>query len=183
MTPEFDTKETSEKTTVTMNLAAKIDLKGTPGSISEWFKLVRPAPTGFDFRVQLGVHLEEVREMFDEICLEGEAQERWAELNTKLKAMSEDLKQAKVAVRNINPVGLADSLGDQVVTSIGVGTFAGIDMVCTLMAIDTSNYSKFGLDGVPKFDANGKVTKDLTTFRNPWLDPYVTDVTEVRWKV
>ena len=108
MTPEFDTKETSEKTTVTMNLAAKIDLKGTPGSISEWFKLVRPAPTGFDFRVQLGVHLEEVREMFDEICLEGEAQERWAELNTKLPG------PAEFANPETGQHGVFDALGDKI---------------------------------------------------------------------
>ena len=181
--PETTTELQGNHAKVTMNLSAHVNMRGTIGSIANWFNLVRPAPVGSDFRVQLGVHLEEVREMFDEICLEGEAQERWDELNAKLKAMSEDLKQAKVQVRNINPVGLADSLGDQVVTAVGVGTFAGIEMVGTLMAIDTSNYSKLGHDNVPKFDACGKVVKDMTTFHKPWLDPYITDVKEIRWKV
>lgn len=184
MTPELKTDTKDGTVQVTVNVAAIVEMKGAIGSIANWFNLVRPTPKPADFRVQLGVHLEEVREMFDEIELEHYADvQDWDEVNRLLKKLSEGLKKGEVNIKTLNPVGLADALGDQVVTATGVGTFAGMDMVGVLMAIDASNYSKFGLDGIPKFDVNGKVTKDLSTFRRPFLDPYVTDVTEVRWKV
>lgn len=164
--------------------AGDITARGTIGSIANWFKTAKPDSRGADFRVQLGVHLEEIVEMMAEIELDGfPSQCCWFEAKDRMHFLAEDLKAGRVNVKAINPVGLADALADQIVTATGVGQRAGMDMVKAIMEVDGSNYSKFKEDGTPLFLENGKIGKSPTTYRKADFTQAVTDVTEIRWKV
>ena len=164
--------------------AGDITARGTIGSIANWFKTAKPDSRGADFRVQLGVHLEEIVEMMQEIDLEGEqAQADWVEAKDRMHFLAEDLKAGRLSVKSINPGKLADALADQIVTATGVGQRAGMDMIKAIMEVDGSNYSKFKEDGTPLFLENGKIGKNPSTYRKADFTQAVTDVTAIRWKV
>ena len=164
--------------------AGIITARGTIGSIANWFALAKPDSRGADFRVQLGVHLEEIVEMMAEIELGHHTdQDNWEQASHLLHKLAEGLKAGEVNVKSINPVGLADALADQIVTATGVGQRAGMDMVKAVMEVDGSNYSKFQEDGTPLFLENGKIGKNPSTYRKADFTQAVTDVTEIRWKV
>lgn len=132
----------------------------TLSSIAVWHRKARPVATDSSFNTQLGCHVEEIVEMFDALTSDDE------DLNVHIKItvdylnmlsliMKTNASAMKIKDRN----AFLDSLGDQVVTAIGVGHCSKVDVVKALGRIDVSNWSKFDNRGEPIFDENGKVMK------------------------
>ena len=126
-------------------------------NITLWHKRARPEPTEKDFNVQLGCHLEEFVEMLDTITILG-----YPSFNKAIDAIeeiSEQLKAGTLTVSTVDRVNLLDSLADQIVTAVGVGVCAKMDMNAAVTEVNESNWSKFNYKGYPEFDENGKVKK------------------------
>lgn len=126
-----------------------------------WQKRARPETSKRKLEVALGVHLEEVCEMLEAVCLniQGEA---WQGEQTNayhyLNKLAKFLKDGSAEITAINPKMFTDSICDQLVTGVGVGYNATVDIVGALAEVNRSNWSKF-VDGEPIFDENGKVAK------------------------
>lgn len=129
--------------------------------IWEWFKRAVPTPQEKNQSSQLGCHFEEVAEMFE--GLEGttlEVKKLLEETHSKLKELSEHLKQTSGTVVITDRVKVLDSLGDQIVTSVGVGYMNQLNVPSGLIEIDRSNWSKFDEYGQPILDpVTHKITK------------------------
>jgi len=132
-------------------------------SIKKWFVLAVPTPTDKNRAVQLGCHFEEVTEMQDAIGFPG----------TDTYSLANFLKNNSLGLASnaIDRTELLDSLADQIVTAIGVAHMFGLDISGALAEVDRSNWSKF-VDGVPQFDANGKIAKPAT-YSPPDLSRFV----------
>lgn len=140
-------------------------------SIANWHQQARPAPSDKDFNVQLGCHLEEIAEMVETLkfCTEG-----WEPtpgeltlLYSGLKLFADNLKRGAAVAVIRDREAFLDSLADQIVTAVGVGHCADMNVKEATARVDSSNWSKF-VDGKPQFDENGKIAKP-TTYRKPDL--------------
>jgi hypothetical protein len=137
-------------------------MSGVLNWINEWHRRAKPEPTMRDFEVQLGCHLEEVAEMLESFDLH---QDRYDEVRENARQLVAELGNllktghADVRYDRIDREGLLDSLGDQVVTAVGVGYRAKMDVVNAITEVDISNWSKFDEKGLPIFDENGKIQK------------------------
>lgn len=143
-------------------------------SINEWFNLARPNPTVEDWNVQFGVHVEEFVETLQSLV--GKDKETNMQLVTAIAVcgmLADTLKDKKGQVEIVNHELFADGCGDTIVTAIGVMHDANMDAVAIPKEVDKSNWTKYGVDGVPKFKPNGKVDKDLSTYQPPNLIPYL----------
>jgi predicted HAD superfamily Cof-like phosphohydrolase len=125
--------------------------------IELWHKRARPTPTADDFNVQLGCHFEEIEEMMR--AVETSDEELWEDVRLQMLVLSKLLKANNMQATIINRKEFLDSLADQVVTSIGAGHCAGMNTVEAINRVNTSNWSKFDDNGMPIFNAQGKVTK------------------------
>lgn len=136
-------------------------------SIYGWFVKARPMPGDKEMHVQLGVHIEEVVEMLDEVS---GMNPTIRALISSAKAANHDLaeylkaNQSVVYVKDTNRVAFLDSLCDQIVTAVGVAHHAGFDIIGGLNEVDRSNWSKF-VDGSPIFLENGKIAKGPDYFK------------------
>lgn len=138
-------------------------------SIQQWHELARPNPTHENFNVQLGCHFEEIAEQLE--CLEfhsgvdttfpGSKAHKW------IKQLAEDMKSGKSTAVITDRKGFADSVGDQLVTGVGVAHCAGMNAQLIAHAVDSSNWSKY-VDGKPVFLPNGKIGKG-PNYREPDL--------------
>ena len=125
-------------------------------NITLWHKRARPEPTYRDFEVQLGCHIEEFVEMMDAITI------RYPGLGSaldELEAVATMLKDGRLTVDTTDRIDLLDALADQIVTAVGVGHCARMDMVAACQEVNDSNWSKFNYKGFPEFDENGKIKK------------------------
>ena len=131
--------------------------------IERWHKVARPEPTERDFNVQLGVHLEEVAEMIADLVFKtaGHADLPGADtvLCNSLKLFADLLKRGGCTATVLDRENFLKELCDQVVTATGVAYCAGMDLPEALEQVDHSNWSKFGPDGKPVRDENGKIMK------------------------
>ena len=131
-------------------------------NINLWHSTARPNPTSANFNVQLGCHLEEVAEML--VTLMGNdaaadlavlaAYESLEKLANHLKAGSYQL-----VILPDNRKDFLDSVADQIVTGVGVGHCARMNVPEACSRVDDSNWSKYDELGRPIFDQNGKITK------------------------
>ena len=135
--------------------------------ITIWHKRARQEPTEKDFHVQLGCHIEEFIEMLDAIVTNDS--EEVLEAFDTLEQFANGLKSGLVKVVAVNRKELLDSLADQVVTAVGVGVCAGMDMPKAVAEVNASNWSKFNYRGYPEFDENGKIAKG-ERYRKPNLE-------------
>ena len=130
--------------------------------IELWHSRARPKPTEEDLNVQTGCHLEEAMEM---LAVMRGADEYSAvmldRLHTALTTVSLGLKKGTVKfnIDKDDRKEFLDSLCDQVVTAIGVGHCAKMKTAEALRRINTSNWTKFDINGYPVFDENGKIAK------------------------
>ena len=130
-----------------------------------WFKRAKPEPTEQNFNVQVGVHFEEFVEMLDTMRFYaptfpgGTLAGAVMSLRNKLHTLAEDLKSGKVQAVVEDRIEFLDSLADQIVTATGAGYMAGMNVPAALDRVNASNFSKFSDDGMPLFDANGKIKK------------------------
>lgn len=135
-------------------------------SITElWFKRAKPEPTKQNFNTQLGVHLEEIGEMLDSLVFQsidfntGTLPGKSMYLREQLHVLAENLKSGIVQAHVDNRIEFLDSLADQIVTATGSGYMAGMNVPVALDRVNSSNFSKFDDNGMPIFDANGKIMK------------------------
>ena len=136
-------------------------------NITLWHKRARPEPTEKDFNVQLGCHIEEFVEMMDALSIYFDK----IQVNKALDALEEladGLKAGVLTVSSMDRGELLDALADQIVTAVGVGHCAKMDMNAAVQEVNDSNWSKFNYKGFPEFDENGKVKKG-ENYRKPNL--------------
>ena len=137
--------------------------------ITIWHKRARENPTEKDFHVQLGCHIEEFIEMLDSITPEY-SEAMWEAVN-ELEKFADGLKDGSRKIHSIDREGLLDALADQIVTAVGVGVCAGMDMPKAVAEVNASNWSKFNYRGYPEFDENGKIKKG-ERYRKPNLEGF-----------
>ena len=132
--------------------------------IEMWHEKARPLPTSQDLNVQTGCHFEEVMEMVASMSGDDEYADMLLDrLHTALTVVSLGLKQGtiKYRIKDENRMEFLDSLCDQIVTAVGVGHCAGMNVVEGTRRVNSSNWSKF-VNGKPEFDKNGKIMKPDT---------------------
>lgn len=128
--------------------------------IELWHRRARPKPTEGDFNVQLGCHFEEVVEMLDTLDFSSDGVEyEVRSTRVALNALARMLKSGELSATINDRKEFLDSIGDQVVTSVGAGYCAGMKTADAVAAVNRSNYSKFDKNGYPIFNENGKIAK------------------------
>lgn len=145
-------------------------------SIIDWFKIAKPNPTNQDIIKQIAFHCEEFAEMLDAInCQYMSIKVR--ELKKELMTISHHETASNNYIAHVDKVKLLDSLCDQVVTSTGVAVLASMNFIPALQEINRSNYTKFTTDEhgnpVPFIDANGKIAKNIETYKKPKLEQFL----------
>jgi len=126
-------------------------------NITLWHKRARPEPTERDLDVQIGCHIEEFIEMMDSLNIN--ANSDLARALDDLEEFADSLKAGDKTVSSIDREPLLDSLADQIVTAVGVGVCAKMDMNAAVTEVNESNWSKFNYKGYPEFDEHGKIKK------------------------
>ena len=126
-------------------------------SLYNWHSTARPTPSTDALAIQAGCHLEEVVEMLR--ALEPTLAIRDAAVS--LEHLSKLWKSREHYPVIADRREFLDSLADQIVTAVGVGYCANMDVAEACERVDTSNWSKF-IDGRPMFNSQGKITKSET---------------------
>ena len=141
----------------------------------QWFEAAVPNPTTKNLEVQLGVHLEEVVEMMVAFIVEarsGTSFMKWEDCLQDIEEIATLLKTGQLKIINVDANAVLDGITDQQVTAIGIGHMLGMDTTGALAEVDRSNFSKFGKDGQPIFDENGKIKKG-PHYVKPNLEPFL----------
>lgn len=111
----------------------------------KFFEIAKPLPlTSDDAQCQLGIHLEEIGEMFEDGLGFNNS------LTCELADWSDTLKRKGIIdfVEDMDKVALLDSLADQYVTLIGTARALGFDIEGAVKEVEASNLSKFYYVGV-----------------------------------
>lgn len=127
-------------------------------TINIWHRRARPEPTEANLNVQLGCHLEEIAEMLDTLTPNPSAERAFTDLKIHVKGFAEGFKRGTASVEIADRKEFLDSLADQVVTAVGVGHCANMDVPAACDRVDSSNWSKF-VDGQPQFSKQGKIDR------------------------
>lgn len=140
-----------------------------------FFQTLVPDPVEKNIRVQIGCHFEEVAEMIDEItALDEDTADLLARAHQANHDLGMRLKTTPSCIR-VEPesrVDFLDAIADQMVTAIGSAHMLRMDILGGFNEVNESNLSKFGEDGQPVFDENGKGAKG-PNYRKAVLDPFV----------
>ena len=75
-----------------------------------------------------------------------------------LEIVADQLKRGNTPIEITDRKALLDSLADQIVTAVGVGYCAGMDIPVALERVNISNWTKIFNNKVVK-DSNGKIIK------------------------
>jgi coenzyme F420-reducing hydrogenase gamma subunit len=140
--------------------------------IKMWHERARPKPDAEQFNVQTGCHFEEVQEMLAVMTGDDEYSSVMLDrLHTALTVVAIGMKQGtiKFHIKQEDRQEFLDSLADQVVTAIGVGYCAKMNIVEAVRRVNSSNWSKYDTDGKPIFNEQGKITKG-PKYKPPQLD-------------
>lgn len=137
--------------------------------ITLWHERARPEPTPRDFDVQLGCHIEEFSEMITALELNWNDNEELGYAMDILDEFADKLKSGAKSMSAVNRKELLDALADQIVTAVGVGVCAKMDMKAAVQEVNASNWSKFNYKGYPEFNEHGKVKKGAN-YRQPNLE-------------
>lgn len=124
-----------------------------------WFEKARPECSEQDRQSQLGVHLEEVVEMLDQLTGNKAAIPALMDARRSLHTLAEMVKAGKADIQIINHLEFLDSICDQNVTGVGVAHTQGYDIVGAMTAVNASNFSKFDEQGNPIRNEHGKIMK------------------------
>jgi len=130
--------------------------------IEMWHEKARPVPNDDHLRVQTGCHFEEVMEMVAVMTGSDEYSSQLLDrLHTALTVVSLGLKHGtiKFHVKPENRKEFLDGLADQIVTAVGVGHCAKMNIVEAVRKVNSSNWSKYDTDGKPIFNEHGKIVK------------------------
>ena len=123
--------------------------------INMWHARARPNPTATNLGVQLGCHLEEVAEMLEAL----EPTMAVTDAIGILTALADNWKSGRHYPMIADRKELLDSLADQIVTAVGVGHCANMNVPEACLRVNQSNWSKYDSDGQPIFKATGKIDK------------------------
>lgn len=126
-----------------------------------------------NFRTQLGIHLEELAEML--ATLDGTNTGDSLLIGVLQKAIhdaGEHFKNTEGDVVIRDRIAFLDGVCDQMVTAIGLGRHAHMDIVGAFKEVNRSNNSKFGENGEPLLDKNLKLMKG-PNYSKPDLKPFV----------
>lgn len=135
-----------------------------------WFKRAVPTPTDDNLQTQIGCHAEEFGEMLENLKGQGGIDEHMIRnLEAEVKVVAKALKTKNIRVYIADHKEFLDSIADQIVTGTGCGHMAGMNVPEALNRVNTSNFSKFDTNGFPIFDENGKIAKNLATYKKPDL--------------
>ena len=102
-------------------------------NITLWHKRARPEPMVRDLDVQIGCHIEEFIEMMDSLNID--ANSDLARALDDLEEFADALKAGVKTVSSIDREPLLDSLADQIVTAVGVGVCAKMDMNAAVLRL------------------------------------------------
>ena len=139
----------------------------------DFFKKGFPVSGPKNFRTQLGIMLEETAELLD--TLNAEKQEDQLLIHYLHKAIHGAAEHFKNSDGNINikdRVACLDGICDVMVTAIGLGRHAEMDVVGGFKEVNRSNNSKFGENGEPILDNNLKLIKG-PNYSKPELKSFV----------
>ena len=143
--------------------------------IKNWFELAIPNPTKDNQCVQLGVHIEEFKEMLDVIGENSDSERYKTTLESAgavTHRLAETLKKNKDFSLTISDrKEFLDAICDQIVTAVGIGHMFGFDVLGALQEVSRSNNSKF-VDGLPIFNEFGKIIKG-PSYTKPVLDSFL----------
>jgi hypothetical protein len=129
-------------------------------SIELWHKRARPEPDDKAFNVQLGCHLEEIVEMLMSLGSKGKGEFLLWKVTYDLNTLASELKKGEISIELRDRQEFLDSLADQVVTAIGAGHCAKMQVVEAIEEVNKSNWSKFDQEtGLPIFNEHGKIMK------------------------
>lgn len=138
----------------------------TVSQIKAWFEKAVPLPSEINVSTQIGVHLEEVSEMFQPLIeaalnqsTKGQVQFLHDVLTHGQKCFKDHQRSFAFDFRYIDRTALLDALCDQIVTAIGVAHMLEMDIEGALAEVARSNDSKFDRDGQPIFNDNKKIMK------------------------
>ena len=142
----------------------------------KWMQAAKPEPSEKDLSTQIGVHFEEVAEFLGSITFtnvaEGHVRHVAQQTLANLEYLSTLIKRhGGVRIADEDRIDVLDALADQIVTAVGVGHCAGMQIVEALNEVNRSNFSKFDDQGNPILDNDRKIIKgnnyskpDLTKF-------------------
>jgi hypothetical protein len=140
--------------------------------IKIWHEKARPNPVNKDFQVQLGCHLEEIGEMLDQLSGDDDfAHALIVKATVAVYKIAEALKSGSAAVHVLDRCQFLDSLADQIVTSVGVGHCARMNITEAVRRVNDSNYTKL-VDGMFIRDDNGKIVKPAN-YKPPQLEDLI----------
>lgn len=125
--------------------------------IKLWHERARSKPNEVDFNVQLGCHFEEICEML--AVINTTSNDTLVRARAALGWLADGLKKGNVQATITDRQEFLDAAADQVVTAIGAAHCARMDIVEAIRRVNTSNWSKYNVDGQPVFDENGKIKK------------------------
>ena len=129
-----------------------------------WFKRAVPTPTAKNMDTQLGCHFEEFGEMLECISF-GKDDDIREWLLERIKSVAIHLKCGAITHTVTDRKELLDALCDQIVTATGVGHMHSLKVAEGMNRVNASNFSKFDTNGMPIFDANGKIAKNKDTYK------------------
>jgi hypothetical protein len=130
--------------------------------IKMWHERARPEPLPVHLNVQTGCHFEEVHEMVAVMTGDDEYSNMLLDrLHTALTVVALGLKQGtmKFHVKPEDRKQFLDSQADQIVTAVGVGHCAKMNIVEGVRRVNSSNWSKYDTNGKPIFNDHGKIMK------------------------
>jgi predicted HAD superfamily Cof-like phosphohydrolase len=138
-----------------------------------FFEEAVPEPAEKNFTTQLGCHFEEVHEHLLEVV--PQTPTALGLLNTARRAIHELAEHLKtyggLEIAPGRRTQYLDALCDQMVTAIGCGHMAKMDIIGAFDETNRSNLSKF-VDGKAIFDENRKMAKG-PNYTQSDLTPYV----------
>jgi len=133
----------------------------------DWHKQAVPSPTDKNKCIALGVHFEEISEMFEALGMF--EQEQYMHL------LANAFKSCSYAAMDVSlsadKIKLLDAILDQNVTSCGISNAFGFNHIDGLAEVNDSNCSKFE-DGKPVFNKQGKISKGKY-YKPPQLDKFI----------
>jgi len=147
--------------------------------IKSWFEKAVPFPTDVNVASQIGVHVEEIAEMFaplKEASLNQETSDQLQFFHDVLEHAQKRFKahqrSFQVEYRHLDRLQLLDALCDQIVTAIGVAHMLEMDIEGALQEVARSNDSKFDRNGEPIFNEYRKIMKG-PGYAPPKLEQFV----------
>lgn len=124
-------------------------------AIKLWHERARPTPSMANLDVQAGCHAEEFLEMLESL----NGSPRIHAAMDAVKALADAWKSGDECIFINDRKALLDSLADQIVTAVGVGHCANMNITEACRRVNASNWSKYDKDGQPIFKPTGKIDK------------------------